>query len=115
MAEPLSFPAHLSAAFTAFTIEADNEAEHGLPHTTTLFGASGPPGSVWMTSIAMWFNCLRWLSDGQALTVAELERRARMPTNLDGMRRWGYITIDGVGRVSAGIRVRSRGAGRCWR
>jgi DNA-binding MarR family transcriptional regulator len=34
--------------------------------------------------------------------VADLERRARMPTNLDGMRRWGYITIDGVGRVKRG-------------
>jgi hypothetical protein len=25
-----------------------------------------------------------------------------MGTNLDGMRRWGYITIDGVGRVARG-------------
>jgi hypothetical protein len=102
MAEPLTLPAQLSAAVVAFTIEADNEAEHGLPHTTTSFGATGPRGSVWMTSIAMWFNCLRWLQDGVELTVAELEHRARMPTNLDGMRRWGYITIDGVGRVKRG-------------
>jgi DNA-binding MarR family transcriptional regulator len=102
MAESLSFPAHLSAAVVAFTIEADNEAAHRLAHTTTSFGASGTPGSVWMTSLAMWFNCLRWLADGDELSVAELERRARMPTNLDGMRRWGYITIDGVGRVKRG-------------
>jgi hypothetical protein len=27
-----------------------------------------------------------------------------MGTNLDGMRRWGYITIDGVGRVARGER-----------
>jgi hypothetical protein len=102
MAAPLSFPAHLSAAVVAFTIEADNEAAHRLAHTTTSFGTTGPRGSVWMTSMAMWFNCLRWLRDGDELTAAELEHRARMPTNLDGMRRWGYITIDGVGRVKRG-------------
>ena len=27
--------------------------------------------------------------------MAEIEQRARTPTNLDGMRRWGYVTIDG--------------------
>ena len=102
MAEPLTFPAHLSAAVVAFTIEADNEAARRLAHTTTTFGATGPRGSVWMTSMAMWFNCLRWLPNGEPVTVAELERRARMPTNLDGMRRWGYITIDGIGRVPRG-------------
>jgi DNA-binding MarR family transcriptional regulator len=102
MPESLSLPAQLSAAVVAFTVEADNEAERRLAHTTTSFGATGQPGSVWMTSIAMWFNCLRWLQDGGELTVAELERRARMSTNLDGMRRWGYITIDGVGRVKRG-------------
>lgn len=102
MAEALIFPAQLSAAFVAFGIEVDNEAEHRLAHTTTSFGATGPPGAVWMTSIAMWFNCLRWLQNGDEMTVAELQRRARMPTNLDGMRRWGYITIDGVGRVKRG-------------
>jgi DNA-binding MarR family transcriptional regulator len=102
MAQSLPLTAQLSAALTALTIEADNEAARRFAHTTTSFGATGPPGSVWMTSIVMWFNCLRWLQDGGELTVAELERRARTPTNLDGMRRWGYITIDGVGRVKRG-------------
>jgi DNA-binding MarR family transcriptional regulator len=128
MAEPLTFPAHLSAAVVAFTIEADNEAPRRLAHTTTSFGATGPRGSVWMTSMAMWFNCLRWLPDGEQVTVAELERRARMPTNLDGMRRWGYITIDGIGRVARGqprprakpesvltITSRGRAAADVWR
>ena len=91
--------AQLSAALTAFTIEADNEAERRVEHHTTDDG--GPRRSVWLTSLAMWFNCLRGLRDGE-LTVAELERRARMSTNLDGMRRWGYITIDGIGRVPRG-------------
>jgi len=102
MPESLSLPAQLSAAVVAFTIEADNEAERRLAHTTTSFGAAGPRGSVWLTSLAMWFNCLRGLSDGGPQTVAELERRARMGTNLDGMRRWGYVTIDSVGRVRRG-------------
>jgi DNA-binding MarR family transcriptional regulator len=96
MAQSLPLTAQLSAALIAFTIEADNEAERSLAHHTTDRG--GPRGSVWLTSLAMWFNCLRELDDGP-LTVAELERRARMSTNLDGMRRWGYITIDGTGRV----------------
>ena len=55
-----------------------------------------------MTSLAMWFNCLRGLSEEGPLTVSALVRRVRMGTNLDGMRRWGYITIDGVGRVRRG-------------
>lgn len=99
--DSLPLVAQLSAALVAFTIETDDEAEQRLPHRTTSFGGGGgPPGSVWMTSLAMWFNCLRGLdAAGGPLTVAELEREARMPTKLDGMRRWGYVTIDGTGRV----------------
>lgn len=103
--DALPLPALLSAAFVAFAIEADNVAEQQLPHTTTWFG--GERGAVWLPSLAMWFNCVRGLSDGGELTVAELERRVRMGTNLDGMRRWGFITIDGTGRVP-----RPDGAGR---
>jgi DNA-binding MarR family transcriptional regulator len=99
MAKSLPLTAQLSAALTAFTIETDNEAERRSEHHTTDGG--GPRGSVWLTSLAMWFNCLRDLRDSQ-LTVAELERQARMSTNLDGMRRWGYLTIDGTGRVPRG-------------
>jgi hypothetical protein len=35
---------------------------------------------------------------GEPITVGDLEARARTGTNLDGMRRWGYITIDGTAR-----------------
>jgi DNA-binding MarR family transcriptional regulator len=35
---------------------------------------------------------------GEPITVGDLEARARTRTNLDGMRRWGYITIDGTAR-----------------
>ena len=97
--DALPLPALLSAAFVAFTVEADNTFEQQLPHRTTSFGASAERGAVWLTSLAMWFNCVRGLSDGGPQTVAELERRVRMGTNLDGMRRSGYITIEGTGRV----------------
>jgi hypothetical protein len=43
----------------------------------------------------MFENCLRFVAD-QPITVGELETLARTGTNLDGMRRWGYITIDGT-------------------
>ena len=40
---------------------------------------------------------MRHVTD-QPITVGELQARARTGTNLDGMRRWGYITIDGTAR-----------------
>jgi len=99
----LGLAPQLSAAVVAFTIEADNEFERRVQYITTRHGGSGERGAVWLSSLAMWFNCLRGLDDaGTALTVGELERRVRMSTNLDGMRRWGYVTIDGVGRVKRG-------------
>jgi len=99
----LGLAPQLSAAVVAFTIEADNEFEQRVQHITTRYGGSGERGAVWLSSLAMWFNCLRGLDDaGTGLTVAELERRVRMSTNLDGMRRWGYVTIDGLGRVKRG-------------
>jgi methyltransferase (TIGR00027 family) len=95
---PLS--ALLSQALVAFTIEFDNEAEHRLPHRTTSHGASGPGDGApapWLVSLAMWENCMRYVTD-EPITVGDLEARARTGTNLDGMRRWGYITIDGTAR-----------------
>jgi methyltransferase (TIGR00027 family) len=93
---PLSLSALLSQALVAFTIELDNEAEHRLPHRTTNQGASRG-GGAWLTSLAMFENCLRFVTD-QPITVGELETLARTRTNLDGMRRWGYITIDGTAK-----------------
>jgi hypothetical protein len=83
----------LSKTLVAFTIEFDNEAEHRLPHRTTNHGAT--PGTLhapWLVSMAMWFNCMRFVDD-DGITVRELERRARTPTNLAGMQRWGYIRV----------------------
>src|SRR5271165_246077 len=92
-----SLSALLSQALVAFTIEFDNEAEHRLPHRTTDHGASGHGDGAWLVSLVMWENCLRHVTD-QPITVGELETRARTGTNLDGMRRWGYITIDGTAK-----------------
>ncbi len=94
---PLGFPTLLSHALVAFTVEFDNEAERRLPHRTTDYGhAYGHAGvslhAPWLVSMAMWFNCMRWLED-DGLTVRELENRARTPTNLGGMERWGYVTV----------------------
>jgi methyltransferase (TIGR00027 family) len=89
----LALSALLSAALVAFTIEADNEAEHRLPHRTSKEGrsAGAAAGAPWLTSLPMWANCLRQLPD-EGITVAELRRRARTGTNLDGMRRWRYVS-----------------------
>ena len=94
---PLSLSALLSQALVALTIELDNEAEHRLPHRTTNYGAAGQGDGTWLVSLAMFENCLRFVTD-QPITVGELEIRARTGTNLDGMRRWGYITIDGTAK-----------------
>ncbi len=82
----------LSFALVAFTLETDNEAEHRLPHRTTRHGATATRGA-WLTSMAMWFNCLGWLPE-QGIAVHEVERLARTRTNWDGMRRWGHVWFE---------------------
>ena len=87
----------LSQAFVAFTMEADNEAEHRMPHRTTMLGGGSGP---WLTSLAMWWNCMRYVG-AEPIGVKELERLARTPTNLNGMVRWGYLTVDAKKQVIA--------------
>lgn len=90
----VSISALLSHAYVAFAIELDNETERGL----------GRP-----VSTVMWFNCLR-LAAEEGISPAELASRARTKTNLNGMVRWGYVTLgeDGLirptplGRASRG-------------
>jgi methyltransferase (TIGR00027 family) len=94
---PVSLSALLSHALVAFIIEFDNEAEHRAPHRTTNFGASSHGDGAWLTSMVMWENCMRFVTD-EPITVGELHRLARTGTNLDGMRRWGYVTIDGTAK-----------------
>ena len=64
-----------------------------MPHTTTDHGATGPLGGPWLVSMAMWFNCMQFIGE-EPMPVAELLRRARTGTNLDGMRRWGYVFLE---------------------
>ena len=93
----LSLSALLSQVLVACTIEFDNEAEHRLPHRTTNFGAGSQGDGTWLVSMAMWENCMRFVTD-EPVTVGELRALARTETNLDGMRRWGYVTIDGTSK-----------------
>jgi DNA-binding MarR family transcriptional regulator len=88
---PLS--ALLSQALVAFTIEFDNAAELAIPNRTTWHGHAPPGGGVWLVSMAMWLNCMRYVGT-EPITLGEVARRARTGTNLDGMRRWGYVTVD---------------------
>jgi hypothetical protein len=88
---PLPLSTLLSQAHVAFTIEFDNEAERRMPHRTTNHGSTGFQGP-WLVSLAMYANCMQFVSE-KGMSAAELARRARTPTNLHGMQRWGYITI----------------------
>jgi len=85
----------LSRALVAFTIEADNEVGHRVPHRTTDYGrsAGAPPDAPWLVSLAMWACSLRLIPD-EGITVAELSRAARTGANLPGLRRWRYLTFD---------------------
>jgi DNA-binding MarR family transcriptional regulator len=86
----LPLTALLSQALVAFTIEFDNEAERQIPHSTARHGSTA--GGVWLVSMAMWLNCMRYVS-ADPITVGELARLARCATNVDGMRRWGYVKL----------------------
>jgi DNA-binding MarR family transcriptional regulator len=100
---PLS--ALLSQVLVAFTIEFDNEFEHRMPHRTTNHGSLGDVIGPWLVSLVMWSNCMRFV-DERGIRLGELEALARTPTNLDGMRRWRYITIEtqdrGTGKKPSG-------------
>jgi DNA-binding MarR family transcriptional regulator len=90
-ADRLPLSALLSQALVAFTIEFDNEAERQIQHRTARHG--GTPGAVWLASMAMWLNCMRYAGP-DPITIGEIARLARCETNVDGMRRWGYITLE---------------------
>lgn len=84
----------LSHALVAFAIEFDNEAERRIPHHTTRHGATpGASLGPWLVSMAMWLNCMRFVPD-EGITFGELVRLARTETNLPGMLRWGYLSLE---------------------
>ena len=90
---PLDLATLLSQPLVAFTIELDNEYAHRTAHITTMQRRTGAPNrGPWLTSFAMYANCLQFLGESP-MPVRDLERLARSSTNLDGMRRWGYIKL----------------------
>jgi len=93
MREDLPLSMLLSQALVAYTIEMDNEFEHRMPHRTARFSATSDERGPWLVSLVMWENCLHYLTE-ERMTVGELRRASRLSTNLDGMRRWGYIIIE---------------------
>ena len=75
----------------------------------------------------MWANVLQYVGD-DGVPVGELAERARTSRlSLDGLQRWGYVTVDGGSGVSGGSRVQrgnesvvrmtaaGRKAGEIWR
>jgi hypothetical protein len=90
-AASLPISALLSHALVAFTIEFDNAAELQMQHRTTRHGPTG--GGVWLTSMAMWLNCMRYVGP-EPIRLGDVASLARARTNLDGMRRWGYVTVE---------------------
>jgi hypothetical protein len=72
----------LSRALVAFTIEADNEAEHRMPHRTTSQGRSAGAPGPWLVSLVMWEN---WLAGpGPAALVAAALPDGPAPRRLPG-------------------------------
>ncbi len=91
---PLPISALLSFALVAFTIEFDNEFEHRMAHriSNRSAAAAGPRRGPWLTSLVMYCNCMRFV-DEKGIRLRDLEALARTPTNLNGMERWGYVTV----------------------
>src|SRR5688572_6401825 len=98
----LSVPTLLSQVLVAFTIEVDNEFEQRMPHVTTAHGVSAGAGAapgtplVWLTSLVMWSNFMRYVTDEGGVPASDVQRQARvsdggMHVAVGGMTRWGYV------------------------
>ena len=90
-------PTLLSQVLIAFTIEFDNEAEQRMVHRTTLSKAAvGRAGEAqrgpWLVSLPMWANFVRFV-DEDGVPLRDLDGLAAI-TNLVGLRRWGYVSVD---------------------
>lgn len=83
-----SLPTALSQALIAFTIEFDNEFEHRIEHHIANKGGGG----VLLTSMVMWSNFMRLIPAG-GIPLRAVEANGRI-TNLGGLQRWGYISIE---------------------
>lgn len=94
VAENLPLPTLLSQSLVAFTIEFDNEAEHRLPHRTSLGPKPGDWDSgPWLVSQVLWSNVMRYVSD-EGIRIADLHESARTKRDLlSGLQRWGYVIV----------------------
>src|SRR5690348_8962012 len=97
MAVRAALPTALSQALIAFTIEFDNEFDDRVEHHVEHHTGNRSGGGVWLTSMVMWANLMRLVpSDGVALAAVAANGRI---TNLGGLQRWGYLSIDSVNQV----------------
>jgi DNA-binding MarR family transcriptional regulator len=89
----MPLPTLLSHLLVAYVVELDNEFERRIPHRRHGMAAKPAVGRApYLVSVAIWATCLRHVPD-EGISVADLERAARTDTNLDGVRRWGYVTV----------------------
>ena len=103
-----SLPTALSQALIAFTIEFDNEFEHRIEHHTGNKEGRG----VWLTSMVMWSNFMR-LIPARGVALREVEANGGI-TNLDGLQRWGYISVEPADQT-VHLKPGGRRAQQVWR
>lgn len=98
MSQQVPLSSLLGQLVVALTIEVDDLFEQRMPHTTTVARQAGRSGDgPWLVSYVMWSNLLRHV-DRAGTSVGELRARAAMPrraltSRLNGLQRWGYITV----------------------
>jgi DNA-binding MarR family transcriptional regulator len=85
-------PTLLAQVLVAFTIEFDNEAEQRMVHRTTAGRGDGPQRGPWLVSLPMSDNFVRFV-DEDGVPLRDLDGLAAI-TNLAGLRRWGYVSVD---------------------
>jgi DNA-binding MarR family transcriptional regulator len=123
MPEPLS--SQLSRTLVSFTIEADDEFEHRVPHRTTRHGttagSAGDGKLPWLVSHLMWSMCMRFVPD-DGVSVRSYAQSAWWLSR-DGisttLRRmggwWGYLTLDSAEDAGADRIIRQTAGGRLAR
>lgn len=101
MIEPLS--SQLSRTLVAFTIEADDEFEHRMPHRTTNHGATAGDGddeAPWLVSLLMWSMCMRFIpADGTPVRSYARSAWWLTPKGVSTTLRrmagwWGYLSVE---------------------
>ncbi len=111
--EPLS--SKLSRTLVAFTIEADAEFEHRVPHRTTNHGTTegfeGADDAPWLVSLLMWLMCMRFIP-GDGVSARRYSGSAwwLTPKGISTTLRrmggwWGYLSVDEKGQPGSSPRA----------